>query len=53
MWNLKNKIVNITTTTKSRLRDVENKVVVISREREEGRGKAAVGDSRYKSLGIK
>ena len=41
-----NKLVNITTTKKSRFIDIENKLVVTNGEREGGggRGKAGVGD---------
>ena len=49
LWNLKkyDKLVNITTistTTKNRLTDMENKLVVTSGEREVGRGNIRVGD---------
>ena len=50
LWNIKkyNKLVNITTTstttTKTRLTDMENKLVVTSGEREVGRGNIRVGD---------
>ena len=36
-----------------RLMDIENKLVVTSREKEEGKGKIRVGNWRYKLLCIK
>ena len=49
-----NKLVNITTTTKkSRLINTENKLVVTSRKREEGKGKIRVGDKEVQTVRYK
>ena len=42
MWNLTDKLVNI--TKRNRLTDRENKLVVISGEKEVGRGKIGARD---------
>ena len=56
MWNKKkyDKLVNITTTTKTDSPDIENKVVLTSGEREGGRGNTGgEGSKRYKLLCIR
>ena len=49
MWNLKkyNKLVNI--RKKKQIQNIENKLVVTSRAKEEGRDKIGLGDSEVQT----
>ena len=42
LWNLENKLVNITKNS-PRFKDIENKLVGTSEEKEKGRGNRGVG----------
>ena len=42
MWNLKNKTNECIQQNRNRLTHVENKLVIINRERERGRGRTGV-----------
>ena len=44
MWDLRNETNRMNIINRNRLTDIEKKLVVTSREKEEGKGKIGVGD---------